>query len=222
MNAFSIWLRSSKRFQTGQDRQLPAPDSAERCSIDDREATTKSGAGNCRSCPCWKPRLLDLSQIENAFIEVGGFFPAKLEVASRTHQRAYLFGGPFLNLDRDCIQWLEQLVQTSGADYHVKRSGNFLLLSALDLKLERTLTFVEKTLDQINALLKEAAWKSGHGPHVILLFADEDDYYQYVSYFWGEGVIRPAAVLLAGSTCIADAHGNGRTVAALWFTEPLA
>jgi hypothetical protein len=49
------------------------------------------------------------------------------------------------------------------------------------------LDFAERTLDQIRAGLKDAAWNSGHGKHVILLFLEEDDYYQYVSYFHRDG-----------------------------------
>jgi hypothetical protein len=70
----------------------------------------------------------------------------------------------------------------------VKDSPQFILLTALDADLSgEILDFAERTLDQIRAGLKDAAWNSGHGKHVILLFLEEDDYYQYVSYFHRDG-----------------------------------
>ena len=40
----------------------------------------------------------------------------------------------------------------------------------------------------INESLQDAAWRPNGGSHVILLFTDDDDYYQYVSYFYCDGI----------------------------------
>jgi len=52
----------------------------------------------------------------------------------------------------------------------------------------RILALAERILEHISLALKDAVWKSGYGKHVILLFTEVDDYYQYVSYFYRDGI----------------------------------
>jgi hypothetical protein len=86
-------------------------------------------------------------------------------------------------------QWMRRLVQDLGANYRLDTSDQFLLVSALDTESARkVLKLAGNILDGIESALGEAAWKSKHGKHVILFFAEDDDYYQYVSYFYPEGV----------------------------------
>jgi hypothetical protein len=81
-----------------------------------------------------------------------------------------------------------QLQSDLDGGYQVKDSPQFILLSALDEESSRNnLVFAGRTLDQIQERLKDPAWKSGCGNHLILRFAEEDDYHQYVSYFHRQG-----------------------------------
>src|SRR5262249_12426983 len=87
------------------------------------------------------------------------------------------------------LQWVEQVRSNLGGDYRVGRSTEFILLSTLDADARsRLLIFAEKTLRHIYESLQDAAWQWEYGKHVLLLFAERDDYYQYVSDFHGEGI----------------------------------
>jgi len=137
----------------------------------------------------WQPELIDLSQVEGAFsFEEGYSRPDWKIIARAIQQRAD--GSDELDAawNEAARQWVMRLQSDLGGDYQVKDSTQFILLTALEAKLSgEILAFAENTLDQIRDRLKDAAWNTGHGKHVILLFQEEDDYYQYVSYFYQEG-----------------------------------
>jgi hypothetical protein len=137
----------------------------------------------------WRPELIDLSQVEGAFGFEEGFSRPDWKVISQAIQQRVI-GPDDLNIawTEAARQWVMQLQSDLGGDYQVKDSPQFILLAALDEKKSgEILTFVENTLDQICERLEDAAWTSGHGKHVILLFEEQDDYYQYVSYFYHDG-----------------------------------
>jgi hypothetical protein len=139
--------------------------------------------------PQWQPELIDLSQVNGAFsFEEGYSRPDWKVIAEAVQQR--ITGPDDLNAawTEAARQWVMRLQSDLGGEYRVKDSPQFILLTALDAKQGgEILAFAESTLDQICAGLKDAAWKPERGKHVILLFQDEDDYYQYVSYFYREG-----------------------------------
>ena len=137
----------------------------------------------------WQPELIDLSQVNGAFSFEEGYSRPDWQVISQAI-RERITGTLDLNTawTEAARQWVMQLQSDLGGDYQVKDSPQFILLTALDADLSgEILDFAERTLDQIRAGLKDAAWNSGHGKHVILLFLEEDDYYQYVSYFHRDG-----------------------------------
>ena len=137
----------------------------------------------------WQPELINLSQVDGAFSFEEGFSRPDWKVISQAIQQR--IAGPHdLNTAWTEVarQWVMKLQSDLGGDYQVKDSPHFILLTALDAGLiGKLLDFAESTLDQIRAGLKDAAWTTGNGKHVILLFLDEDDYYQYVSYFYRDG-----------------------------------
>src|SRR5215469_7135553 len=137
-----------------------------------------------------KPESIDLQQIEGAFSFEEGFSRPDWRLISKVIRE-----NTTESLDVNEVwaeaarQWINQLQRDLGGDYAVAESRRFLLLAAssADTRM-RILTFAEKTLDQIRERLKDAAWDSKHGKHIILLFDEEDDYYQYVSYFFRDGI----------------------------------
>lgn len=137
----------------------------------------------------WQPELIDLSQVDGAFSFEEGFSRPDWRLISRAiQQQAIGPGESEVACNEAARQWVMQLQSDLGGDYRVKDSPRFILLSALDPKRSgEILAFAENTLDQICARLKDAAWNSRHGKHVILLFEEKDDYYQYVSYFHRDG-----------------------------------
>jgi hypothetical protein len=133
--------------------------------------------------------LIDLRRVEDAFDFKEGFSRPNwkvVEEAIRQTVSAADFPDAWTEAAR---QWVEQIRFELGAEYQVRCSMRFILLSALEATAaDRLLAFAEQTLDHIHSTLMDAAWKSTSGKHVILLFAEDDDYYQYVAYFSPDGV----------------------------------
>jgi hypothetical protein len=90
--------------------------------------------------------------------------------------------------DAAVLQWIANLVRELGGDYRMLRAGRCVLLSNLeDAPAKRLLRFTQSAIDQIAEYLSCVARKGFEGLHVVLLFAEEDDYYQYLSGFYSEG-----------------------------------
>ena len=125
-------------------------------------------------------------------------------------------GGPCGSLDGSCYPvgatrvgriWAKSIAPSAAAE--------FILLSSLEPKAAgELLMFAERMLDQIQSLLQDAAWKTGLGKHVIFLFAEDDDYYQYVSYFYRDGVhpTSGGCLIQRDFVHIAMPYLNGRNV----------
>src|SRR4051812_43572157 len=86
------------------------------------------------------------------------------------------------------MAWTEELRIDLGGNYTLLTSGRFVLLSELETGVaDRYVQFAEASAEKIKSILTEAAWATEFGMHVILLFSDDDDYYQYISYFYPAG-----------------------------------
>jgi hypothetical protein len=84
--------------------------------------------------------------------------------------------------------WVERLSDDLGGAYSVTAFGRFLLLSELESSTaERYVQFAQSSADKIKYLLGDAAWQTECGMHVVLMFSEEDDYYEYISCFHSEG-----------------------------------
>jgi hypothetical protein len=135
----------------------------------------------------WQPRLIDLNQLEGAFSFEEGFSRPDWRVISKGIKETDSLD---VNAawDEAVHQWMIRLRSDLGGDYQISESRRFFLLAPLDdEKRTKILEFSERTLTQIRERLQSAAWNPEHGKHVVLLFAEEDDYYQYISYFYHEG-----------------------------------
>ena len=83
------------------------------------------------------------------------------------------------------LVWLDRIRARLGTPYDLGQSANFVLLSSLDpQKREETLRFLEKTLAEVQRVLRGVATDEGFGKHVAIIFKTEDEYYQYISYFY--------------------------------------
>jgi len=134
------------------------------------------------------PHLLDLGQLPGVFHYEEGFSRPDWTVVRKAIQQTVSPENLSEAWSEAAMQWVRQLRSDLGGGYTVRSSVEFLLLSTLDARASRELlAFAEATLGRIVQVLKEAAWKPGYGKHVILLFAEIDDYYQYVSFFCTEG-----------------------------------
>ncbi|TYT26997.1 hypothetical protein FZO89_12410 [Luteimonas viscosa] len=82
-------------------------------------------------------------------------------------------------------QWLDALGNAlPDAEYRLRASGNFLLLSSLP---ERAGTLVlgmcEQALRAIRARLGPLASDEGHGPYVVMVFASRESYHDYLDHY---------------------------------------
>ena len=85
-------------------------------------------------------------------------------------------------------EWLEALGQQLGEEHRLRHSPNFFLLSALpDRQAELFLVFCERVLRHVRGNLKALADDGGFGRFVAIVFAHEDDYYDYISHYYPEG-----------------------------------
>jgi hypothetical protein len=85
-------------------------------------------------------------------------------------------------------KWLDELASDLGGSSHVRRTENFFCLSDLDAETTKTLlNYAEFAVGTIRVYLRKAAWSGYNGKHVLLLFADPEDYYSYISYFYRVG-----------------------------------
>jgi hypothetical protein len=137
----------------------------------------------------WKPELIDLSEVEGAFgFEEGFSRPDWRIIRKAIQQKEAELAGANDAWDEVVRQWMLQLRSDLGGEYGVAESGGFFLLASVDSATRtKILDFSETVLSQIRERLGDAAWNLRHGKHVILLFTEEDDYYQYVSYYYPEG-----------------------------------
>lgn len=134
------------------------------------------------------PEGFDLSRVPEAFFYEGGFSRPNWPLIRRLLQEQVApdqLAFAWMAVTR---QWMGRLVHDLGGEYRLDESDEFLLVSALSSENARQLlASAEKILATIESALGEAAWKPPYGKHVILLFAEADDYYQYVAFFWPEG-----------------------------------
>jgi uncharacterized repeat protein (TIGR04138 family) len=82
-------------------------------------------------------------------------------------------------------QWLDQLRQDLGGNYCVRGSEDFLLLSNVSSATAgNILRFAESAQVIVREALGDLAWRGDCGKQPILMFSDEDDYYEYISFFY--------------------------------------
>jgi hypothetical protein len=83
--------------------------------------------------------------------------------------------------------WLAALGPSFGPGFAVARSPRFLLLSNLPARRrDLVLGYGERTRKAILRNLEGIAASTGHGPHVIVVVDDADQYYDYVSNYYPE------------------------------------
>lgn len=139
--------------------------------------------------PDWQPRLIHLAQFQGAVNFKDGYARPDWKLIRTLIERNIPPEETGEAWTEAAIQWIQELRSDLGANYAVWRSGEFLLLTSLaPVAAAELLSFAEITRANIYTTLGDAAWRTAAGKHVILLFQEDDDYYQYVSYFDDEGL----------------------------------
>ena len=84
--------------------------------------------------------------------------------------------------------WIDALRSHLSSNYTVAETENFVVLCPRDKEgSNRTAEFCERCRAELMQLLADYASDAGYGPHVVLAFATQDAYYDYVSYYYADG-----------------------------------
>lgn len=82
-------------------------------------------------------------------------------------------------------KWVQATAQELGNQYRTAESDNFIILSAQDDRYVELLSdFLERTLRKILRSLNGIAKDEGFGKNVVLIFDEQEPYYNYISYFY--------------------------------------
>ena len=138
--------------------------------------------------PLPAPKFIDLNRVEGAFDFRDGFSRPDWKRIGKLIQAIEGEEDRREAWREAALQWLEKLRAELGGEYQWSASRTCALLSPLDrLTSERLLAFSEHAVSAIRTTLREIAWESFEGLHVILVFSDGDDYYQYISDYYPDG-----------------------------------
>ena len=88
----------------------------------------------------------------------------------------------------DCERaWLSHFRDALGPAYRLDEGPTAMVLSSLEPRLSRsTLSFMERTLKRIGAVLAGITEIPAWGKDLLIIFEDENQYYDYVSYYYPE------------------------------------
>jgi len=145
------------------------------------EAKSKGGAS-------LEAPILNLDDLPGAFSFAEGFSRPDWKVIGKAIEDRWDDGNRRLPWDHAILQWTKKLATELGGKYDVSRMGRCLLVSDLESQVDqRLLRSAESAMIKISEALPGIAWKDFIGLHVILVFGEDDDYYQYLSWFYPEG-----------------------------------
>jgi hypothetical protein len=108
--------------------------------------------------------------------------------------------------------WVNKLREDLGGEYFVLESPQTILLSAQPEDTARwMLEYAGRAVVTIKAQLGDIAWQGAYGKDIVIVFSDDDDYYQYISHHTPDG--EQAA---SGGVCI---HSGYTHIAIPWRDE---
>jgi len=108
--------------------------------------------------------------------------------------------------------WMELLREDLGGGYFLLESPKSFLLSDQPAPVaQRLLSFIDRSSATITALLGGLAWEAAVGKDVVILFSEQDDYYQYLSLHVPDGE-QPQS----GGVYLCDGYGH---LAIAWRDE---
>ena len=113
--------------------------------------------------------------------------------------------------------WLLQLRDALGVDYVLTESGGASLLSSLEPNLSRaTLEYMDRTLRRVAKVLDGIAHTPEWGKDILIVFDDDESYYNYVSYYYpeegGEFALSGGMHISAGCSHFVTVKSDLRTV----------
>lgn len=147
-----------------------------------------SSTPEAKESPLPASTLVNPDQIEGAFDFKEGFSRPDWKIIRQAVEATIDSGERREAWDEAVMQWLAKLQGELGGDYRLRKSRHFAFLSPVDKDTsQRLLNFADGAMSAIRDSLGEVAWGSHDGLQVVILFAEEDDYYQYIADFYREG-----------------------------------
>ncbi|HET7626613.1 MAG TPA: hypothetical protein VFM25_15260 [Verrucomicrobiae bacterium] len=132
--------------------------------------------------------FINLDEIESAFDFKDGFSRPDWNLIRQKIKSATGLDNHREAWNEAVTQWLFRLKNELGGDYRVVKSRYIAWLGALDADATHRLSnFAEAALSSIRGSLADVARGKDDCFHVIMVFTEEDDYYQYISEFYPDG-----------------------------------
>jgi len=154
----------------------------------DFSVSFSSSAPDAEESLSFSSTLANLDQIDGAFDFRQGFSRPDWKLIRQAITATVDVGERQEAWDEVVTQWLGKLQAELGGDYRLRKSRHFAFLSSLDRDASRRLLdFAEGAISTIRDSLGKAAWGDYDGLHVVVVFAEEDDYYQYIADFYRDG-----------------------------------
>jgi hypothetical protein len=155
------------------------------------------------------PKLVESDAIQATFAFADGFHRVDWNSVSRWIEANV---GPLQKEEawnEVALVWVNRLREDLGGQYFLLQSTRTILLCEQPLNTaEWLLAYAGTAADSIREHLGAVAWNGALGKHVVLVFSDDDDYYQYLSYHCPDG--EQAA---SGGVCI---HSGYTHIALPW------
>ena len=161
--------------------------------------------------PVVEPPVAELADLDLGFEVIEGFSRPDWNSVEKFVQTHVLRDEAGQAWEYVAYKWLKELSTDWGGACRLRSSTSFFCLSDVDAATTRLLlAYAEKTVDAIRTFLGDAAWTGYHGRHVLLLFADPDDYFTYISYYHGEGshMLSAGIFIRSGYAHIALPYGD--------------
>ena len=110
------------------------------------------------------------------------------------------------------LLWVKKIREDLGGEYIILQSRQTVLLCEQAWEHARwLLEYSDRAGITIREYLADTAWSGAPGKHVVLIFTDQDDYYQYLSYHSADG-----EQATSGGVCI---HSGYSHIAIPWHDE---
>lgn len=162
-----------------------------------------------------EPTLINPNALESAFIYEAGFHRADWDTVQRWIDANVSSADAEAAWDEAVLLWATKLRDDLGGDYFVLQSRQTILLCDQLLESARwVLNYAGRAATTIKELLGSTAWCGAFGKDLLLIFSDDDDYYQYLSYHSPDG--EQAA---SGGVCI---HYGCTHIALPWTNQTTA
>ncbi len=158
------------------------------------------------------PEFIQPAALADAFIFAEGFHRADWN-----HVRAWIETNVSVSdqevaWNEAALLWVTKLREDLGGDYFVLQSRQTILLCDQPRETARwLLDYASRAAATIEEQLRETAWRGTFGKDVVLVFSDQDDYYQYLAHHSPDG--EQAA---SGGVCI---HSGYPHIALPWHDE---